>query len=341
VSLPVPRRHHLLVAGLLAVLAAASLLFRGPVKGTVEESIPTTFSTEPGGLQGLYMLSDGVGLPVGRYQGRLEDLDPETVPALAVVGFAKRELDVAPLFAWVEAGGSLLLVSRDERLLLPLGLRYDAEGTVETRRGAGRVLHVADPAPLTNRGLEKPENAVLAVRLLEKAAGGNRIDFCETIHGYGGGGDPNAAMARILLRTPLGNAALAAALFTLLHLIAEARRFGRVRRFLDRPRRSEYEYLDALAGLLVAAKAWPQAGRLLLLGVARRSGVDRPKLTVRAVAESLAWDRPADGPALRAGAEALAAGNSAADMVAGLRTLDRALPPERAHDLKERMKEKP
>ena len=383
--LPRPKAHHWVVAGLLAALGATSLLLPGPVRGETDLPVPTTYSTEPGGLQGLYMACEGLGLRVDRFTGRLEELDPATTPALAVIGSCQADVDPGPITAWVEAGGRLLLASRDERLLLPFGFKaaevagapgavllegraraWEVPGTippskagievqegdpwellarvrgpadpqpwiVARRRGAGRVVLLADPDVLANAALEDPARAVLAVRLLEETAAGGPVEFCETVHGFGGAGSPNAALARILWTTSFGNAALGAGLCVLLLLVAEAKRFGRIRRTLEPPRRSEYEYLDALAGLLVAGRAWRQAGGLLLLGARRRIGREGrrgARTSARSVADALAWDRPADAGALRAGAEELAGGRDPAAMVRGLAALDRALPPERPH----------
>ena len=376
--LPAIRVHHLVAAGLLAILAVASAAIRGPVRGAVVSPVPTTFSTEPGGLQGLFMVCEGVGIPAGRYTGRLADLDPETTPALAVVGEPEEAIPLADLEAWVQGGGCLLLATEDAALLGTFGLRrgtrptegpvriadpawevpeglpapaalfeeFPGDATVLARgpgdrpwivdllHGAGRVVAVADRASFSNRALETPACAVLAVRLLEETAGGGRIEFCETIHGFGGAGDPVAAFFRILLGTPFGHAVLGAAASFLIFLLAGAKRFGRVRRDLEPPRRSEYEYLDALAGLLLSSGAWREAGRLVLLGVRRRvgrGGVPDRRTTVQALAGMLSWDRPAEAASLRAAAEALAAGREPRAMVEGLRVLDGALPPEHLH----------
>jgi hypothetical protein len=384
VRIPRPKAHHYVVAGLLAALAASSLLLPRPVRGEVESSVPTTLSTEPGGLQGLYISCDLLGMPTGRYTGRLEDLDPEEVPVLVVAGEPETGVDPAPILEWVRRGGRLLLATGDARLLGPLGItqralpgpgtaRFDGPGRrwrvpvgagpplhafggpgsrtgeviarvgaddgadpwiLSLRHGDGTVLLLADTRPLTNEGLDSNADAVLSVRLLEEAAAGGRIRFCETWHGFGSQGSPDRAMARILLRTPSGNAALGAGLFCLLLLLADAGRFGRIRRVLEQPRRSEYEYLEALGGLLLSARAWNLTGRYLLLGVRRRSGRDdghRVRPSARGIAEALAWNRPEEAESLREGAEALAGGTDPAAMVRALAVLDRSLPPERTH----------
>ncbi len=382
--IPRPKPHQLLVVGLLTTLAAVSILVRGPVRGESDLSVPTTHSTEPGGLQGLFMVCEGLDLPVSRYTGSLETLDPARVPALAVVGDPEAGIDTAPLYEWVQGGGRLLLATRDPVLLRHFGVvrnpvwtapkgkvvfagqalqwgipgelpppdhaipvppatpgevlaRVEGPGVssplvLVLARGRGSVVLLADPDLLVNRSLENPARAVLAARLVEETAGGGRLAFCETIHGYADDAGPNLAMARILLRTPFGNAVLGGALFLLVMLISESKRFGRVRRTLEPPRRSEYEYLDALAGLLLAGRAWRQAGALLLLGARRRIGAEEgagARGRARDLAEALAWDRPADADALREGAKALAVGKDPGSMVAGLAVLDRALPPER------------
>lgn len=380
--LPRPKPHHVVIACLLLALAATSLLLPSPIRGT-PMPVPTTYSNEPGGLQGLYLACEGLGLEVDRWTDALEALDPASEPALVVVGDVVGGVDPSPLVAWVDAGGTLLLASRDDRLLRPLGLAHEdagfavarlvprdraagwdlpgelpapteplrfpasragevlveAEGDGDSRayvrvveRGAGRVVHLADPDLLVNASLDDPARAVLAVRLVEEAAGGGPVSFCETVHGFQSGSGPHSAMARMLARSPAGNAALGAACFLLLALLADAKQFGRVRRTLEAPRRSEYEYLDALAGLLVATRAWRQTADLLLLGLRRRIGGDSVagrRVRPGSVADALAWDRPADAELLRAAADAVAEGTDPPAMARSLAALDAALPPER------------
>ncbi|MGH7151656.1 MAG: DUF4350 domain-containing protein [Planctomycetota bacterium] len=136
--------------------------------------------------------------------------------------------------------------------------------------GDGEVVAVADASFLGNARFAEPGSSVLAVRLVEAVARGDAAAFCETIHGYLEGDSPIAVLWRVLRDTAPGHFALQAGAAALLLLIAGAPRFGRVRRTAQPPRRSEYEYVDAVAGLLRRSGAWGEVSRLLAAGLRRR-----------------------------------------------------------------------
>ncbi len=73
---------------------------------------------------------------------------------------------------------------------LPLWWNGDRPGAVLLRRGAGRVLVLADPSVLTRRGLSvsRMDNAVFLVRVAELHARDGRVYFDEYHHGLRSGG---------------------------------------------------------------------------------------------------------------------------------------------------------
>ncbi|MCI0589778.1 MAG: hypothetical protein L0323_23430, partial [Planctomycetes bacterium] len=136
--------------------------------------------------------------------------------------------------------------------------------------GSGEVLAIADASFLRNSRYREPASAVLGVRLVESISRGGPATFCETLHGYLEGDSPIGVLWGILRFTAPGHVALQAGAAALLLLLAGAPRFGRVRKVAQPPRRSEYEYVDAVAGLLRRSGAWGEVGRLLAEGVRRR-----------------------------------------------------------------------
>jgi hypothetical protein len=319
---------HLLAGGLLALLFVGALLLTGPGKGESEggtRGVPSTYSDAPEGLRALLLTCGELGIPASRWTRSLELLGAGP-PALVLIAGDERIPDLAPVRAWVEGGGRLLIgdtaVARPGRLrrtlfeafdlavrpspggravlepevegdgfppgLFPPARVFDrapgsdplatvsgdadpAPWIVSIPLGRGEVIAVADGSFLTNdRLLASPACPVLAVRLLERVSRGEAVAFCESVHGYLEGGSPLGVVWAVLRSTPPGHFALQAGAAASLLLIAGARRFGRVRRAAEAPRRSEYEHVDAVARLLRRSGAWREVATLLAEGVRRR-----------------------------------------------------------------------
>jgi hypothetical protein len=96
----------------------------------------------------------------------------------------------------------------------------------EARGGERRMVVLADPDVLATHGLGLGENAVLAVRLVERlSADGLPVVVDETLHGF----DERPSLARELLRYPLALATASALLAGALLAWAALVRFGRPR----------------------------------------------------------------------------------------------------------------
>lgn len=122
---------------------------------------------------------------------------------------------------------------------------------VERAAGRGKILLLADPAPLQNRLLGQADDAALGVALAGEPA--RPVAFLESVHGYGRGRGLGALPDR--WQWALGGLLLA----TLMWLAAHARRLGPPElegRELPPARRV---YVDAIAALLARTGRLPEA----------------------------------------------------------------------------------
>jgi hypothetical protein len=137
--------------------------------------------------------------------------------------------------SWVGPGGTLPGLGNAYRTLL-------ATATV----GSGRALLLADASPLQNHLLASADNAAFGVALAGPAD--HRVQFLETVHGYGQKTGFAAIPDRWLLL--LGGLLLATVLF----MLARGRRLGppeAAHRALPPPRS---DYVEALASLLARTR---------------------------------------------------------------------------------------
>jgi hypothetical protein len=154
-------------------------------------------------------------------------------PAAEVDGVRKVELRGEG--AWTATGGALPV----------LGTASDARVAVASL-GKGRVVLVADPSPLENRGLAHADDALLGLDLA--GAGRRPVVFVEGVHGFGRA----TGLRAIPLSWWVVLAGLAAA--ALVYVFARGRRLGppeRAERELP-PARSMY--VAALGARLAAAR---------------------------------------------------------------------------------------
>jgi hypothetical protein len=77
----------------------------------------------------------------------------------------------------------------DARRGLPLWTVDNRAGAVLLRRGRGRVLLLADPSVLTNRGLGRADNEVFLYRVAQHDARDGKVYFDEYYHGLRSGGN--------------------------------------------------------------------------------------------------------------------------------------------------------
>jgi hypothetical protein len=148
------------------------------------------------------------------------------------------------------------------------------------RRGEGRVVAWADPAPLLNRALRESGAALLFARTAAEAATPEApLAFDEYHHGFRGDGHPVRATLRFLAETRPGHAALQLLAMGLGALVLAGTRFGAPMPTPAPRRRSPLEHVDALAELYRRAGARGNARRLLLAQLARRLGRRPPQST--------------------------------------------------------------
>jgi uncharacterized protein DUF4350 len=194
--------------------------------------------------------------PVG--PGALRTLAP--APELARV----RRVDAPGDGSWIRGSALPLLGERDRSLL-----------AVASPAGGGRVLLLANAAPLQNRLLGQADNAALALALAGPKKRG--VVFLEGYHGYG----PASGLAAIPVRWWIGFGLLGLAVLTL--MVASGRRFGppqAVERDLAPPRR---EYVESLAGVLARSQPREAAVRPVRTRIQDLMGATGPELHARAV----------------------------------------------------------
>ena len=140
------------------------------------------------------------------------------------------------------------------------------------RVGRGRIVVLSDANFLRNDALKHGDGAVLAVRLLEWVARGERMPvvFDEYHQGFGSHDRLTRTILLGLARDPAGRAALQGSLAALLLLLALAvRPIAPVRREIIE-RRSPLEHVGALSRAYAAIGATRLASRRLLRGLRRR-----------------------------------------------------------------------
>ncbi len=170
------RSDHLLIAGGLALLVVAVLLFgRTPVTGADPNDVfqGSTQYTTPSGARAFHDLLGELGTPVVRHR-RAPDTLPPDLGALFVIApsHAPEEAGIASLASWVDRGGTLVWLparktttSQADAMLKPFGLSAKAR-TGEGTETSGTL------APLGGRGayalrvggalaLARPEAGVL------------------------------------------------------------------------------------------------------------------------------------------------------------------------------------
>ena len=203
-------------------------------------------------------------------------------------------------FRFAFADSSALLRRSGARPLLRTG-----DGSVVAVRaplGAGRVLALSDPAPLTNGALAGSGVAALFARAAADGAGGTggRVVFDEYHHGYRAGGSALGGTLRFLRGTGVGRALLQLAAVALGLLLLAGRRFGAALPPPPALRRDPLEHVGALGEAYRQAGARRSARALLLAGLQRRLG-GRPERGAAGVFEGLRRSVPPSGrPALAA-----------------------------------------
>lgn len=146
--------------------------------------------------------------------------------------------------SWRETGGALPAYAGRDGALLAV-----------RRLGTGRVLLLADSAPIQNDALDEADNAALGLALAGRPT--RRVVFLESFHGYG----PSSGLGAIPDEwwVLLGIAALAVAVF----MLARGRRLGppeQAARELPPARR---EYVDSLGGVLARTRGRAETAEML------------------------------------------------------------------------------
>lgn len=146
-----------------------------------------------------------------------------------------------------------------------LGRRGSA-ALVEARHGEGKVVALAEAAPLSNGGLLEEDNAILAANLFYELGTPGVIYFDEYHHGF------SAAMTFGELAADLGltRAVLPLAVALLVAFWSLGRRFGSPRPAFSRQRRRAIEFVQGYANLCQEARASDAALELLYESFRRR-----------------------------------------------------------------------
>jgi hypothetical protein len=194
---------------------------------------------------------------------------------------------------------------------------------LELQLGAGRVLALSDPAPLSNGRIAESGAALLFARAAkEMTSSGAALVFDEFHHGARGG-SVFSGVRRFLLQQRVGHGALQVMVVLLLALLVAGRRLGSALPAPPRMRRSPLEHVDALAQVYREARARRIPSTLLIAGLARRLGRARPRDDAEATAliDRLGKTVPAAGAAAVALEQALR--NDTRDLLAVSRGVDR------------------
>ncbi|MFO0898627.1 MAG: DUF4350 domain-containing protein [Pirellulales bacterium] len=138
-------------------------------------------------------------------------------------------------------------------------LAYDSSGGLlaEGTLGEGGIVVLADPYPLTNRGLADPDSDLLLANLADWLSHGGEgwIGVDEYHHGFVAREVSPVAILRLLLSGPWALAVAQGALAAALALWAAGARFGKPRDLVRGSRRRQREFAQAAGGLLAEAHA--------------------------------------------------------------------------------------
>ena len=144
--------------------------------------------------------------------------------------------------------------------------------------GEGRIVALADAAPLSNRFADEAPLAVLAVRAaIAWTSPGDSVFFDEFSQGLGASRSPARATMGFLVGTPAGRASLHLGLVVLLAFFCAGLRFGTPLAPAGDARRSALEHVRALAAVYENARACETAAVLMLGRLARASRVPPPR----------------------------------------------------------------
>jgi hypothetical protein len=343
--------RRLMTFGVLALVSLGALLWvadlsrrapRGPDVALLD-------STGPEGLRALGWWLEDLGYEVVNNEYRPFRLTREA-GMLVVVNphddLIKRDADA--ILEWVDGGGLLVLASRRQnRVTEILGITVAAQSTViavtlpnaewipilrspgrtgvaaaTAARGAGRVVVIGDPAPISNAQIGTWLHSAMVLDVLSYLPGGSRVVF----DAYHEGRTEHGTLMRRVLTEPWGWAILWLATTVLLFMIFTGRRFGRVQTVPKRTiARAQVEYVTAVAAMLREGNngAWLRQTYIQQVksDLGQRFGVPT-SLSIPAYATALRSARPgaADlGPALQ---ELEAFHGSWSGMVAQLRRVD-------------------
>jgi len=119
------------------------------------------------------------------------------------------------------------------------------------RRGEGKVILIADPDLLSNRGIGQADNGRLLANIAWAHDRAGRIFFDEYHHGY----VEEEGLMSYLGRTAFPLVALQGFLIALLFISSKGIRLGRPIPLTPEERRSSLEYVGSMAGIYQAAKA--------------------------------------------------------------------------------------
>lgn len=190
------------------------------------------------------------------------------VPAREVSPVSGAEATVSPVFPAKEVSGVEDIAVGRGRLAASGGgwitVVGDAAGSVMISRamGAGEVVWLSDAGPLSNVGIERADNALLAVALV--TVGDTPVYFDEYHHGFAFGGSLWQRLGAG------GQAAVVVGGFALFFLVlARARRIGPAIVEPETPPARTAAYIDSLAELYRKAGARTEALRVLEEGLTR------------------------------------------------------------------------
>ena len=189
------------------------------------------------------------------------------IPVREVAPSTSDEATVTPIFPAKETVGVTGIAVDRPRLVTDetawVEIAGDGGGSVLTSRalGAGEVVWLADPTPLSNAGIERADNARFAVAL---ATVGGPVYFDEYHHGFAYGGG-------IWTRLGAGGQAtvVIGSLALLLLLLAYARRVGPPILEPEIPPARTAAYIDSLAELYRKAGARGEALQVVEEGLTR------------------------------------------------------------------------
>jgi hypothetical protein len=197
-----------------------------------------------------FLKSGGRLIAAGRFAGFYLPIDEETpaplagdvwtrVPAISLspITRAAPEIAMAPRAYW-----------RDQTKVVPLYGEIDKPVVVEYKVGEGKVLWLADPAPLTNAGLKEPGNLEFLLAAIGNPEG-KQVLWDEYVHGY------ERSNMTAKSRSVIGWIGLQLAIFAVAILATYSRRNGPVWIPEAESRLSPLEFVRTLGGLYQHANA--------------------------------------------------------------------------------------